>query len=43
MVLPKEGHLLRIFIGESDRHEGMPLYEWLLRQAPSRRDAHRPR
>lgn len=33
MVLPKEGHLLRIFIGESDRHEGMPLYEWLLRQA----------
>jgi uncharacterized protein len=33
MVLPKEGHLLRIFIGESDRHAGMALYEWLLRQA----------
>lgn len=33
MVLPREGHLLRIFIGESDRHEGMPLYEWLVRRA----------
>jgi PII-like signaling protein len=33
MILPREGHLLRIFIGESDRHEGLPLYEWLVRQA----------
>lgn len=33
MVLPKEGHLLRIFIGEDDRHEGVPLYEWIVRQA----------
>jgi PII-like signaling protein len=33
MVLPKEGHLLRIFIGEDDRHEGMALYEWIVRQA----------
>lgn len=33
MVLPTEGHLLRIFIGEQDRHEGMPLWEWILRQA----------
>lgn len=33
MVLPRDGHLLRIFIGESDRHEGMPLYEWLVRKA----------
>lgn len=32
-MLPKEGQLLRIFIGESDRHEGMPLYEWLVRKA----------
>ena len=32
-MLPKEGQLLRIFIGESDRHEGMPLYEWLVRRA----------
>lgn len=33
MVLPREGHLLRIFIGESDRHQGLPLYEWIVRQA----------
>jgi len=28
-----EGKLLRIFIGESDRHEGMPLSEWIVREA----------
>jgi PII-like signaling protein len=33
MVLPKQGYLLRIFIGESDRYEGMSLFEWLVRQA----------
>ena len=33
MVLPKEGSLLRIFIGESDKHEGMPLYKWIVRKA----------
>lgn len=33
MMLPKEGHLLRIFFGESDRYEGMPLYEWIVRKA----------
>jgi len=33
MVLPKEGVLLRIFIGEDDHHEGRPLYEWLVLQA----------
>lgn len=33
MVLPREGHLLRIFVGESDRHEGLPTYEWLVRKA----------
>ena len=33
MTLPKEGHLLRIFIGESDKHEGMALYEWIVRKA----------
>lgn len=32
-MLEKQGRLLRIFIGESDRHEGLPLYEWLLRRA----------
>jgi len=30
MTLPEEGSLLRIFIGESDRHAGKPLYEWLV-------------
>lgn len=29
----KQGHLLRIFVGESDRHENMPLYEWIVRKA----------
>jgi PII-like signaling protein len=32
-VLPREGHLLRIFIGERDRHEGVALYEWIVRRA----------
>jgi PII-like signaling protein len=32
-MLPKDGRLLRIFIGESDRYEGTPLYEWIVRQA----------
>ena len=27
MELPQESVLLRIFIGESDRHAGLPLYE----------------
>ena len=36
MVLPQEGHLLRIFIGESDKHDGAPLYEWIVRQARQR-------
>jgi len=33
LTLPKQGKLLRIFIGENDRHEGLPLYEWIVRQA----------
>ncbi len=33
MGLPKQGKLLRIFIGESDRHDGIPLYEWIVREA----------
>ncbi len=33
MMLPKDGTLLRIFIGESDKHEGLPLYEWIVRKA----------
>ena len=33
MMLPAEGYLLRIFIGESDRHEGKLLYEWIVLRA----------
>ena len=33
MRLPEEGYLLRIFIGENDKHEGKPLYEWLVLKA----------
>lgn len=33
MTLPRDGHLLRIFIGESDRHAGMLLFEWLVIKA----------
>jgi len=33
MTLPDEGKLLRIFIGESDKHEGLPLFEWIVRKA----------
>ncbi len=29
----KRGKLLRIFIGESDSYEGIPLYEWIVRRA----------
>ncbi|MCI0562202.1 MAG: DUF190 domain-containing protein [Nitrososphaera sp.] len=32
-MLPENGHLLRIFIGERDKHEGKPLYEWIVRKA----------
>jgi uncharacterized protein len=33
MKPPSEGKLLRIFIGDSDRYEGRPLYEWLVIKA----------
>lgn len=32
-MLAEKGQLLRIFIGETDKHEGLPLYEWLVRKA----------
>jgi PII-like signaling protein len=35
-MLPVEGWLLRIFIGESDRAHGRPLYEWLVGRARER-------
>jgi uncharacterized protein len=33
MTIPEEGYLLRIFIGESDRHGHLPLYESIVLQA----------
>lgn len=36
MLLPEEGALLRIFIGESDKHAGKPLYEWIVTLARER-------
>ncbi|GAB4234829.1 MAG: DUF190 domain-containing protein [Acidobacteriota bacterium] len=34
--IPGEGCLLRIFIGEADRHEGRPLYETIVLRARER-------
>lgn len=36
MKLPYESHLLRIFIGESDRAGGRPLYEVIVEEARKR-------
>jgi PII-like signaling protein len=36
MKLPGEAELLRIFIGESDKHQGRPLYEVLVENARQR-------
>jgi len=33
MKLPEEAELLRIFIGESDKHDGRPLYEAIVEEA----------
>jgi len=33
MTLTDEGYLLRVFIGEADKKDGMPLYEWIVRRA----------
>src|SRR3972149_509167 len=33
MMPPKEGCRLRVFVGESDRHSGRPLYEWIVLEA----------
>jgi len=35
-MLARDGRLLRVFIGESDKYEGMPLYEWIVRKARER-------
>lgn len=31
--LPEEGVLLRVFVGESDRHDGRPVYERIVMKA----------
>lgn len=36
MKLPSEAHLLRIFIGESDKRDGKPLYEIIVEEARRR-------
>lgn len=33
MITPTDGYLVRIFLGESDKHGKIPLYEWIVRQA----------
>lgn len=33
MNLPEEGCLMRVFIGESDKKDNIPLYEWIVRRA----------
>ena len=33
MQLPHDGTLLRVFIGEADKVQGKPLYEWIVLQA----------
>jgi PII-like signaling protein len=33
MILPKDGKLLRIFVGESDKYEGVALHEWIVLRA----------
>ncbi|HUH96985.1 MAG TPA: DUF190 domain-containing protein [Anaerolineales bacterium] len=35
-TIPDDGYLLRIFIGESDKMDGKPLYEWIVTQAKAR-------
>ena len=32
-MLPEQGKLLRIFVGEQDSHDGKPLYQWLVEEA----------
>ncbi len=33
MLVTKDGYLLRIFVGERDKHGHLPLYEWIIKQA----------
>jgi len=33
MINETQGHLLRIYVGEADRHDGKPLYQWIIHRA----------
>ncbi|MCK5852054.1 DUF190 domain-containing protein [bacterium] len=33
MMISEKGKLLRIFIGEIDRQDDLPLYEWIIKKA----------
>ena len=33
MMHADQGYLLRVFIGENDKHQGTPLYEWIVCRA----------
>lgn len=35
-MLPADGLLLRIFVGEGDRYDKQPLYEWIVQQAKNK-------
>lgn len=35
MIIPEQGKLLRIFVGEQDTRQGKPLYQWLVEEARS--------
>ena len=35
-MLPKQGHLLRIFIGERHQYGRVPLYQWIVKKARER-------
>lgn len=36
ILLNEDGQLLRIFIGETNKHGRIPLYEWIVQQARSK-------
>ena len=35
-MLVEQGCLLRIYLGEADKHAGRPLYEWIIAEAHAR-------
>ena len=35
-MIEKGGSVLRLYVNERDRHEGVPLYEWIVLKARKR-------